>query len=81
MDLVPFVRYSEIRTQSRLLDGSVERGDGSANKEFLTAGLAYFLNANFVLKADYRWNIAGENTVERSGANQDYFQIGAGVFF
>jgi hypothetical protein len=81
MDLVPFVRYSEIVTQNQLLDGSEERDDGSTNKEFLTAGLAYFLNANFVLKADYRWNIAGKNAVQRSGANQDYFQIGAGVFF
>ena len=81
MDLVPFVRYTEIRTQTQLLDGGVEREDGATNKEFLTFGLSYFLNANFVLKADYRWNIAGENTVERSGTNQDYFQIGAGVFF
>ena len=81
MDLVPFVRYSDITTQTRMLSGSGKRDDGSTNKEFLTAGLAYFLNANFVLKADYRWNITGKNTVERSGTNQDYFQIGAGVFF
>jgi hypothetical protein len=81
MDLVPFVRYTEIVTQTEMLDGSEERDDGSTNKEFFTAGLAYFLNANFVLKADYRWNIAGKKAVERSGTNQDYFQIGAGVFF
>src|SRR5687767_452028 len=48
MDLVPFVRYSDIVTQTRLLPGSVKRDDGSTNKDFLTLGLAYFLNANFV---------------------------------
>src|SRR5688500_2399107 len=44
MDFVPFVRYSQIRTQSDLLDGSGYRDDGTANREFLTFGLAYYLN-------------------------------------
>jgi hypothetical protein len=81
MDLVPFIRYSDIVTQTRLPDGSQKTIDGSTNKDFLTVGLAYFLNANFVLKADYRFNLNGSMAVENSSANQDYFQIGAGVFF
>jgi hypothetical protein len=81
MDLVPFVRYTDIVTQTRLQGPSQERDDGSTNKDFLTVGLAYFLNANFVLKADYRFNLNGSEAVERQAANQDYFQIGAGVFF
>lgn len=81
MDLVPFVRYSEIVTQTRLLSGSQEVDNGTTNKDFLTFGLAYFLNANFVLKADYRRNLNGSDATETSGTNQDYFQIGAGVFF
>jgi hypothetical protein len=81
MDLVPFVRYSEIVTQSGLLGGSVRREDGLTNKEFLTAGVAWFLNPHFVLKADWRRNLRGANATKTSGANQDYFQIGAGMFF
>ncbi|MBM3833583.1 MAG: SlyX family protein [Verrucomicrobia bacterium] len=81
MDLVPFVRYSEIVTQSGLSAGGTELDDGATNKEFLTIGLAYFLNSNFVLKADWRRNLNGSAATEGSAANQDYFQIGAGVFF
>ena len=81
MDLVPFVRYSDIVTQSGLSSGSVKLDDGSTNKDFLTVGLAYFLNPNFVVKADYRWNLNGSSATATSGANQDYFQLGAGVFF
>jgi predicted porin len=81
MNLVPFVRYSDIVTQSGLSSGSVKLDDGSTNKDFLTVGLAYFLNPNFVVKADYRWNLNGSSATATSGANQDYFQLGAGVFF
>jgi hypothetical protein len=81
MDLVPFVRYTDIVTQTRLNPGSVKNDNGSTNKDFLTVGMAYFLNQNFVLKADYRFNLNGSEAVEKSAANQDYFQIGMGVFF
>ncbi|HYE30483.1 MAG TPA: hypothetical protein VEH27_03580 [Methylomirabilota bacterium] len=81
MDLVPFVRYSQITTQSGLMPGSVEIDDGTANKDFLTIGLAYFLNSNFVVKGDYRKNLNGSTVTERRGSDQDYFQLGAGVFF
>ncbi|MBM3878396.1 MAG: hypothetical protein FJ387_01560 [Verrucomicrobia bacterium] len=81
MDLVPFVRYSQIATQVDLLPGSVRLDNGTANKEFITAGLAWFLNANFVIKADWRHNLRGSDATQRSGANQDYFQIGGGIFF
>lgn len=81
MDFVPFIRYSEITTQSDLLPGSVKTDNGTRNKQFVTLGVAYFLNRNFVLKADYRRNLKG-HTAARTDANaQDYFQIGAGVFF
>lgn len=81
MDLVPFIRYSEIVTQSGLDSGGLKLDDGTTNKEFLTLGLSYFLNANFVLKADWRKNLNGSKATEKSAANQDYFQVGAGVFF
>ena len=81
MDLVPFVRYSQIHTQSDLLPGAARRTDGTANRDFITAGLAYFLNANFVVKADYRHNLDGTAASALSAASQDYFQLGAGVSF
>ena len=73
MDLVPFIRYTEIVTQSGLANGVAAQTDGSTNKEYLTAGLSYFLNANFVVKGDYRHNL--------KNSNDDYFQIGVGMFF
>lgn len=81
MDVVPFVRYSQIRTQADMLDGSAYRDDGTANREFLTFGLAYFLNQNFVVKADYRHNLDGTDVSALNGGSQDYFQLGAGVAF
>ena len=57
------------------------RADGTANRDFITAGLAYFLNANFVVKADYRHNLDGSDASATDGSNQDYFQLGAGVAF
>jgi hypothetical protein len=81
MDLVPFVRYSQIHTQSGLQSGSGYTEDGTANRDFLTLGLAYFLNANFVIKADYRHNLDGTDASSTSGSSQDYFQLGAGVAF
>lgn len=72
MDLVPFIRYSEIITQSGLLGGSAQT-DGSTNREYLTAGVSYFLNQNFVVKGDYRHNF--------KSSDDDYFQIGVGMFF
>jgi hypothetical protein len=81
MDFVPFVRYSSIHTQSELPDGGVYRDDGTANRDFLTFGFAYFLNANFVIKADYRHNLDGTAVSALNAASQDYFQLGAGVSF
>lgn len=81
MDLVPFVRYSQIRTQSDLLETSVYRDNGTANRDFLTIGLAYFLNQNFVVKADYRHNLDGTQASAANAGSQDYFQLGAGVAF
>jgi hypothetical protein len=72
MDLVPFVRYTEITTQSGLTSGT-ELDNGMTNREYFTAGLAYFLNENFVVKGDYRHNL--ENDTD------DYFQVGVGMFF
>jgi hypothetical protein len=81
MDLVPFARFSQIVTQSRLPSGSDELDNGTANRDFITIGLSYFLNQNFVLKGDWRHNLDGSATTETSAASQDYFQIGAGMFF
>ncbi len=81
MDLVPFIRYTDIVTQSGLLAGSAATNDGTRNKTFLTAGLAYFLNANFVLKADYRRNLSRSAASHLDANAQDYFQFGAGIFF
>ena len=80
MDFVPFIRYSEIVTQSRLPNGS-RLNDGTTNKRFLTLGAAWFLNPNFVLKADYRHNFDTSEASELQGANQDYLQMGVGMFF
>lgn len=81
MDLVPFCRYSQIRTQTGLDSGSSARTDGTANRDFVTAGLAWFLNESFVMKADYRLNLDGSVTSASSGASQDYFQLGVGMAF
>ncbi|MBK8001890.1 MAG: hypothetical protein IPK15_25110 [Verrucomicrobia bacterium] len=80
MDLVPFIRFSQIVTQDDLSSGT-ELDNGTTNKDFLTAGVAWLLNPNFVIKADYRRNLDGTAATERSEVNQDYFQLGAGVFF
>ncbi len=80
MDFVPFIRFSQIVTQDDLESGT-ELDNGSTNKDFLTLGAAWLLNPNFVLKADYRRNLDGTAATERSESNQDYFQVGAGVFF
>jgi hypothetical protein len=81
MDVVPFVRYTQLRTQADLMEGATYREDGTANREFLTLGLAYFLNQNFVVKADYRHNLDGTSASAGNGGSQDYFQLGAGVAF
>lgn len=73
MDLVPFVRYSDIRTQSDMPSGTMALDDGSTNRKYITTGVSYFLNRNFVVKAD--WNKNLENSEDES------FQLGAGVFF
>lgn len=80
MDIVPFVRYSEIRTQVDTFSGrTLPKGTG--NKDFVTLGLSWFLNENFVIKADYRKNLNSAGGETTSGANQDYFQMGVGMFF
>lgn len=81
MDLVPFIRYSQIVTQSGLSGLSRELDDGNANKDFLTVGVSYFLNEHFVVKGDWRRNLNGSSASELSTASQDYFQIGVGMFF
>ncbi|HXG47349.1 MAG TPA: hypothetical protein VNO52_06975 [Methylomirabilota bacterium] len=81
MDLVPFIRYTEIVTQAGLAPTSSRLDTGATNKEFLTAGLAWFLSPNFVVKGDWRRNLNGGRAVETSAANQDYFQMGVGVVF
>ena len=81
MDIVPFVRYSQIVTQAGLPAGATKNTDGKSNKEFLTTGVAWFLNQNVVVKADYRHNFSGSPTSSTDGASQDYFQIGVGISF
>lgn len=81
MDFVPFVRYSSIVTQSDLLPGSGRLNNGTANRDFLTVGAAYFLNANFVIKADYRMNLDDTAATATSAASQDYMQLGVGMAF
>lgn len=81
MDIVPFVRFTQIVTQSALPEGSSKLDNGTANRRFVTAGLSYFLNQNFVLKGDWRHNLDGSSATESSSQAQDYFQIGAGMFF
>jgi hypothetical protein len=81
MDFVPFVRYSSIATQSEMLPGSAKLNDGNANRDFLTVGAAYFLNPNFVIKADYRLNLDDTAATAASAASQDYVQLGVGMAF
>jgi hypothetical protein len=81
MDLVPFIRFSQLVTQSDLPAGSIAQRNGTANRDFLTAGLAWFLSPHFVLKGDWRRNLNGSSATDKSEPNQDYFQLGAGVFF
>jgi len=80
MDFVPFIRYSDIVTQSGLPSGTRLR-NGTTNKRFLTLGVSWFLNPNVVLKADYRHNLDGSEASAMQGANQDYLQLGVGMFF
>lgn len=80
MDFVPFVRFSQIVTQDDLPSGT-ELDNGTTNKDFLTAGFAWFLSPHFVVKGDYRHNLDASRATERSEPNQDYFQLGAGMFF
>jgi hypothetical protein len=81
MDFVPFIRFTDIRTQTGLPAGSVLVTNGTQNKQYLTFGAAYFLNRNFVLKADYRRNLDATATSNVSADDQNYFQIGAGLAF
>ncbi len=81
MDFVPFVRYSSIATQSEMLPGSAKLNDGNANRDFLTVGAAYFLNPNFVIKADYRLNLDDTAATAAAAASQDYVQLGVGMAF
>jgi hypothetical protein len=81
MDFVPFVRYSSIVTQSDLLPGSGKLNNGTANRDFLTVGAAYFLSPHFVIKADYRANLDDSAATATSAASQDYVQLGVGMAF
>lgn len=81
MDLVPFIRYSQIVTQSGLFGASTELNNGTANRDFLTIGLSYFLDEHFVIEGDWRKNLDGTAASAASAASQDYFQLGVGMFF
>ena len=81
MDLVPFLRFSQIRTQVGLEDGGVALDNGTTNRDFITTGLAWFLNESFVLKGDYRHNLDGTDASKEKGSSQDYFQVGVGMAF
>ncbi len=81
MDLVPFVRYSSIKTQTGLLAGSTELNNGTANRDFLTVGASWFLTTRFVIKADWRRNLDDSAATATSAASQDYVQMGVGMAF
>lgn len=80
MDFVPFVRFSQIVTQTGLTSGT-ELTDGTANRDFLTFGASWFLTERFVVKADYRCNLDSSAASATSAASQDYLQLGVGMFF
>lgn len=81
MDVVPFLRYSSIRTQSEMLPGSAKLATGTANRDFLTVGVAYFLSPHFVVKGDYRLNLDDTTATATSASSQDYVQLGVGMAF
>ena len=81
MDFVPFVRYSSITTQTGLLAGSGELNNGTANRDFVTVGAAWFLTPRFVIKADWRRNLDDSAATAASTSSQDYVQMGVGVAF
>jgi len=81
MDLVPFIRYSSITTQSGLLAGSGRLDNGTANRDFLTFGAAWFLTPRVVVKADWRRNLDDSAATATSAASQDYVQMGVGMAF
>jgi hypothetical protein len=81
MDFVPFVRYSQIRTQSGLQPGSAELTNGTANRDFVTFGAAWFLTPRFVVKGDWRRNLNHSSVTRTSAASQNYFQMGVGMAF
>lgn len=81
MDFVPFVRYSSITTQTGLPAGSTKLANGTANRDFITLGAAWFLTPRFVIKADWRHNLDGSAASESSAASQDYVQMGVGMAF
>jgi hypothetical protein len=80
MDLVPFIRFSQIVTQTGLASGTTI-DNGTANRDFITAGVSWFLNEHFVVKGDWRHNLDESTVSEASAASQDYFQLGVGMFF
>jgi hypothetical protein len=80
MDLVPFVRFSQIMTQSDLPTGTA-LDNGTANRDFITAGLAWYLSPRFVVKGDWRHNLNESDESGNSAPSQDYFQMGVGMAF
>lgn len=71
MDLVPFVRYTNLDFYEGGLEGQAT--GGIRDEQYLTLGAAYFLNPNVVFKADMRRQL-------HLGDNQQY-QIAIGMFF
>ncbi|MGB1038074.1 MAG: hypothetical protein ACPGYY_05455, partial [Bacteroidia bacterium] len=62
--LVPFVRYSNYNTHQATNAALV--ANPSYQKEIITTGLTYFLNDNFVAKADYQQGVDGNDAMNKT---------------
>jgi hypothetical protein len=71
--LLPFVRYSEYNTHNTVNSDIVT--NASYDRTVLTAGISFFLNESFVVKADYQnFNDANNNELHQ-------FNTGIGFWF
>lgn len=62
--LVPFVRYSNYNTHQATNAALV--ANPTYQKEIITTGLTYFLNDNFVAKADYQQGVDGNDAMDKT---------------
>jgi hypothetical protein len=70
---VPFIRYSEYNTHSRVSSGMTP--NKAYDRTVLTTGISFFLNESFVVKADYQnFNDANKNQLHQ-------FNTGIGFWF